>query len=150
MHIHSRNEESRCTHQKRVKFDCNGMSFFFTLIHETYETWVCEGVGGGAWYPPAQGALADRANTRRSYLVPVSGYIAMTIYAIGLVVDQAGKDGFRVRNVDELAVPVIAAADPLPPGALVGDGTPPSQLKKQIYEYERANEDSAEKVMSET
>ncbi|KAL4080335.1 major facilitator superfamily domain-containing protein [Scleroderma yunnanense] len=43
---------------------------------------IVMGVGGGAWYPPAQGALADKANTRRSYLVPMSGFIAMTIYAV--------------------------------------------------------------------
>ncbi|KIK28006.1 hypothetical protein PISMIDRAFT_91885, partial [Pisolithus microcarpus 441] len=43
---------------------------------------IVMGVGGGAWYPSAQGALADKANTRRSYLVPMSGYIAMTIYAV--------------------------------------------------------------------
>ncbi len=40
------------------------------------------GVGGGAWYPPAQGGLADRAYTRRSYLVPLSGYLVMLIYAV--------------------------------------------------------------------
>jgi FHS family L-fucose permease-like MFS transporter len=56
-----------------------------------------QGVGGGAWYPPAQGSLAvsprrapealnahglqDKASTRRSYLVPMTGYMAMTMYA---------------------------------------------------------------------
>ncbi|KAI6046063.1 major facilitator superfamily domain-containing protein [Pisolithus marmoratus] len=59
---------------------------------------IVMGVGGGAWYPPAQGALADNANTRRSYLVPASGFIAMAIYAIGLVIHQAMKDGFTIRN----------------------------------------------------
>ncbi|EGN91860.1 hypothetical protein SERLA73DRAFT_191926 [Serpula lacrymans var. lacrymans S7.3] len=63
---------------------------------------IVMGVGGGAWYPPAQGGLADISSTRRSYLVPMSGYIAMTIYAVGLVVDQAMKNGFTIRNVDEL------------------------------------------------
>ncbi|KAL0956154.1 hypothetical protein HGRIS_002316 [Hohenbuehelia grisea] len=64
---------------------------------------IVMGVGGGAWYPPAQGALADRAFTRRSYLVPFTGYIVMAIYAIGLVIDQTVKHQFRFRNVDELA-----------------------------------------------
>jgi len=63
---------------------------------------IVMGVGGGAWYPPAQASVADRVSTRRSYLVPFSGYIAMTLYAIGLVLDQARKDGFRVRNVHEI------------------------------------------------
>lgn len=43
---------------------------------------LAKGVGGGAWYPPAQGALADRASTRRSYLVPMTGYLTMLIYAV--------------------------------------------------------------------
>ena len=42
---------------------------------------IVMGVGGGAWYPPAQGAIADR-NTRLSYVVPFTGYVAMTIYAV--------------------------------------------------------------------
>ena len=41
-----------------------------------------EGVGGGAWYPPAQAALADRTTSRHSYLVPLSGYLVMTIYSV--------------------------------------------------------------------
>ncbi|KAF8629189.1 hypothetical protein AX17_005774 [Amanita inopinata Kibby_2008] len=63
---------------------------------------IVMGVGGGAWFPPAQASLGDRSNTRHSYLVPVAGYVAMTAYAIGVVIDQAVKDRFRVRNVDEL------------------------------------------------
>lgn len=43
---------------------------------------IVMGVGGGAWYPPAQGGLADLAGTRRSYLVPMSGYLAMFVYAV--------------------------------------------------------------------
>ncbi|PPQ89501.1 hypothetical protein CVT25_012173 [Psilocybe cyanescens] len=62
---------------------------------------IVMGVGGGAWYPPAQASIADRISTRRSYLVPLSGYIAMSIYAIGLVIDQTRKDGFRFRTVEE-------------------------------------------------
>ena len=41
-----------------------------------------QGVGGGAWFPPAQGALADKSFTRHSYLVPLVGFIAMTSYAM--------------------------------------------------------------------
>ncbi|KAF5351952.1 hypothetical protein D9756_007434 [Leucocoprinus leucothites] len=63
---------------------------------------IVMGVGGGAWYPPAQAALADRAYTRRSYLVPFSGYAAMTMYSVGMMIDQAVKGGFRFRNIDEL------------------------------------------------
>jgi MFS transporter, FHS family, L-fucose permease len=42
---------------------------------------IVMGVGGGAWYPPAQASIADR-NTRLSYVVPFTGYVAMTIYAM--------------------------------------------------------------------
>lgn len=59
---------------------------------------IVMGVGGGAWYPPAQGALADKANTRRSYLVPMSGFIAMTVYAISLVIHQTTQNGFTIIN----------------------------------------------------
>ncbi|KAL4250026.1 Major Facilitator Superfamily TsgA-like protein [Abortiporus biennis] len=62
---------------------------------------IVMGVGGGAWYPPAQGSLADR-NTRLSYVVPFTGYVAMTIYAIGIVIHQTIKGGFRFRTVDEI------------------------------------------------
>lgn len=91
---------------------------FPILSFERLKFW--QGVGGGAWYPPAQASVADRISTRRSYLVPFSGYAAMTIYAVsvvflcscvlqisqasmysGLVIDQARKDGFRLRNVHE-------------------------------------------------
>ncbi|KII92138.1 hypothetical protein PLICRDRAFT_50564 [Plicaturopsis crispa FD-325 SS-3] len=85
---------------------------------------IVMGVGGGAWYPPAQGALADRANTRRSYLVPMSGYLAMLIYAVGLVIDQTVKGGFRFRNVDEIAEL----------RAVVGDAETPSIEKEKESE----------------
>ncbi|KAI0683229.1 MFS general substrate transporter [Cytidiella melzeri] len=62
---------------------------------------IVMGVGGGAWYPPAQASIADR-NTRISYLVPFSGYVAMTIYAVGIVIDQAIKGGFRWRTISEI------------------------------------------------
>ena len=42
---------------------------------------IVMGVGGGAWYPPAQGSIANR-NTRLSYVVPFTGYVAMTVYAV--------------------------------------------------------------------
>ncbi|KAL5528650.1 hypothetical protein ACEPAF_7786 [Sanghuangporus sanghuang] len=62
---------------------------------------IVMGIGGGAWYPSAQGALADRASTRRSYLVPMTGYLAMLLYAGGLVVHQTITGGFRFFNVNE-------------------------------------------------
>lgn len=63
---------------------------------------IVMGVGGGAWYPPAQASIADR-NTRLSYVVPFTGYVAMTVYAVGIVIHQAITGGFRFRTVDEIA-----------------------------------------------
>ena len=40
---------------------------------------IVMGVGGGAWYPPAQGSIADR-NTRLSYIVPFTGYAGMSAF----------------------------------------------------------------------
>lgn len=62
---------------------------------------IVMGIGGGAWYPPAQGSVADRSITRHSYLVPFSGYVAMSVYAIGMVIHQARQGGFRLCNVEE-------------------------------------------------
>ncbi|THH07824.1 hypothetical protein EW145_g3114 [Phellinidium pouzarii] len=94
---------------------------------------IVMGVGGGAWFPPAQGALADRASTRRSYLVPMAGYIAMLIYAVGIVVDQTLKGGFRFRNVEDEEV--IGAA------AVRADVTDLSVAKK-VYEDGRDRDSS--------
>lgn len=94
---------------------------------------IVMGVGGGAWYPPAQGGLADRASTRRSYLVPASGYIAMLIYAIGLVIDQSLKGGFRFRNIEEeeaLRTAIVPAI--VPPSA----GRPLQSTKREHDESE--------------
>ncbi|KAI0247807.1 major facilitator superfamily domain-containing protein [Lactifluus subvellereus] len=43
---------------------------------------IVTGFGGGAWFPPAQGALADKSYTWHSYLVPLVGFTAMTAYAV--------------------------------------------------------------------
>ena len=43
---------------------------------------IVMGVGGGAWYPSAQAALADKMNTRISYLIPMIGYVVMLAYAM--------------------------------------------------------------------
>jgi FHS family L-fucose permease-like MFS transporter len=94
---------------------------------------IVMGVGGGAWYPPAQGALADATSTRHSYLVPLSGYIAMTIYAAGLVVDQARKNGFSFRNRDELTANLKRATHNFTPTeSLPGDVKGRSSSDKKV------------------
>lgn len=76
---------------------------------------IVMGVGGGAWYPSAQGALADSASTHTSYLVPMTGYVALLIYALGIVIDQTIHGGFRFRNIHEhktYAEAIAASGDP--------------------------------------
>jgi len=110
---------------------------------------IVMGVGGGAWYPPAQGGLADLANTRRSYLVPMSGYIAMFIYALGLVLDQARKGGFRVRNVDELSQRRAAVVDAFPVSVVATSGALPAALERDMYDYNRTSSLKNDKASEE-
>ncbi|KAL6298254.1 MFS general substrate transporter [Sparassis latifolia] len=90
---------------------------------------VVMGVGGGAWYPPAQGSIADR-NVAHSYIVPFSGYVAMTVYAVGMVISQTVKGGFRFRTIDEIQEK-RAEIDPEP-------GTPVDFEKKTTEAYVEA------------
>ncbi|KAG2148552.1 major facilitator superfamily domain-containing protein [Suillus cothurnatus] len=92
------------------------------------------GVVGGAWYPLAQGALADRAYTRRSYLVPMSGFLAVTIYAIGIVVDQTRKSGFTFRNRDKLSA--MHTADCCLTDSLPDNAKARSNSEKRVFSDE--------------
>ena len=69
------------------------------------------------------------------------------------MIDQARKDKFRIRNVDELAGLRVAAADALPPTVLVTNGASPPQMERRMYDYQRTDEqkhDNTEKATSET
>jgi FHS family L-fucose permease-like MFS transporter len=41
---------------------------------------VVMGVGGGAFYPPAQGALADHKGTQLSYILNAVGFLTVALY----------------------------------------------------------------------
>jgi len=103
------------------------------------------GVGGGAWYPPAQGALADKAGTRRSYLVPASGYLAMLVYAAGLVIDQARTGGFRFRNVDEEIALHTAVAGGLPETAMATPAAVTGVLERQMWKKREEDDETSTK-----
>ncbi|BEI79894.1 hypothetical protein CcaverHIS002_0104230 [Cutaneotrichosporon cavernicola] len=51
------------------------------------------GVSGGAWYPAAQAALADRATTQISYLVAMTGFIPLMIYGGVMWLHRCHKHG---------------------------------------------------------
>lgn len=95
------------------------------------------GVGGGAWYPSAQGSIADR-NTHHSYLVPMSGFLVMVAYAAGLVVVQAMHGGFRVRNREDSVHAVRA-------GEFEG-GVAPYAAAHERLDTEKGSEEFREKA----
>ena len=41
---------------------------------------LCQGVGGGAVFPPAQGAMADGTSTELSYIIPAIGFFTVVVY----------------------------------------------------------------------
>ncbi|KAK4901665.1 hypothetical protein LTR27_001437 [Elasticomyces elasticus] len=62
------------------------------------------GVSGGAVFPPIQGAIADAANTRISYVVPLVGFCFVLAY----VSYHWATRGFKVMRVK--SAPVIATS----------------------------------------
>jgi FHS family L-fucose permease-like MFS transporter len=50
------------------------------------------GVSGGAVFPPVQGAIADAASTRISYVVPVVGFV----YVLGYVAQAWVRGGMKI------------------------------------------------------
>lgn len=71
------------------------------------------GVSGGAIFPPIQGAVADAANTRISYVVPLVGFVVVLAY----VTYSWVAHGFHVRRVKSA---VLAAGYEGGAGALGG------------------------------
>ncbi|EJD49104.1 MFS general substrate transporter [Auricularia subglabra TFB-10046 SS5] len=50
------------------------------------------GVGGGAAFPPMQGALADSLNDSvRSYFIPFIGYMVVVFYSAAMIIDRKRK-----------------------------------------------------------
>jgi len=93
---------------------------------------IVMGVGGGAWYPSAQAALADRQGTRISYLVPMTGYVVMLAYAIGMVISQAKEGKLRIRNIDEIDAKRAAVVNSFPATNLAVRGALPPHLEKTM------------------
>jgi MFS transporter, FHS family, L-fucose permease len=60
------------------------------------------GVSGGAVFPPIQGAIADAAGTRISYIVPLVGFV----YVLGYVTFHWIRTGRKIMRIKEV-VPVV-------------------------------------------
>lgn len=58
------------------------------------------GVSGGAVFPPIQGAVADAAGTRISYVVPLCGFVVVLTY----VTYHWATHGFKIMRVKSQAV----------------------------------------------
>ncbi|VDC01671.1 unnamed protein product [Peniophora sp. CBMAI 1063] len=110
---------------------------------------IVMGVGGGAWYPPAQASVADGISTARSYLVPLAGYAAMSIYAIGITITQAVRSptGFYWRNVDELAVNRGITRSMWPVGPVVEEGVVDGKRSPGVSD-EKGSVEYREKVVA--
>jgi len=59
------------------------------------------GVGGGAVFPPIQGAIADVAGTPVSQVVPMIGYCFVFVYALFLA-EPFGKKKLHSADVESI------------------------------------------------
>jgi MFS transporter, FHS family, L-fucose permease len=59
---------------------------------------MVQGVAGGAVFPPIQGAIADAAGTRISYIVPLVGFVYVFGYTFFHWM-RHGRHIMRVKNV---------------------------------------------------
>lgn len=78
------------------------------------------GVGGGAVFPPIQGAIADAAGTRISYVTPLVGYV----YVLGYVFFYWVRHGFQVKRLK--AEEVVARSMSVSDGMVVFDDPLPT------------------------
>lgn len=67
------------------------------------------GVSGGAVFPPIQGAIADAANTRISYVVPLVGFVVVLAYVAFHWVSH-GMHIFRVKGEKVIATSIEGGA----------------------------------------
>jgi FHS family L-fucose permease-like MFS transporter len=58
------------------------------------------GVSGGAVFPPIQAAIADAANTRISYIVPLVGFV----FVLGYTAFHWVRHGFPILRIKSDAV----------------------------------------------
>ncbi|RSH94902.1 hypothetical protein EHS25_004708 [Saitozyma podzolica] len=57
---------------------------------------IAVGVSGGAAYPSMQGALSDAKGTHISYLIPLTGFVPLTMYGFGMWIARSRKYGGKI------------------------------------------------------
>ncbi|SCZ88483.1 BZ3500_MvSof-1268-A1-R1_Chr2-1g04440 [Microbotryum saponariae] len=70
---------------------------------------IVMGVGGGAMFPPIQGAIADHKGTQVSYIIPFIGFLCVFAYGLGMRWYLAKFDNL-VPNLDT-AIPMLGRID---------------------------------------
>ncbi|GAA5858150.1 hypothetical protein JCM1840_001061 [Sporobolomyces johnsonii] len=70
---------------------------------------LCMGVGGGAAFPPAQGALADSIGSIKSYVIPCVGFFVPMVYGGCMVIYERRMAAIVQANA--ITPPPIARAD---------------------------------------
>lgn len=64
---------------------------------------IAMGVSGGAWYPSAQGAVADAKGTQISYMIPFTGFVPLMLYGLvmwAIKCRRHNKWSVMVRDLD--------------------------------------------------
>jgi FHS family L-fucose permease-like MFS transporter len=92
------------------------------------------GVSGGAVYPPIQGAIADAAGTRISYVVPLVGFV----YVFGYVTFHWLRTGRHVLRVKDV-IAATYAAGPFPAGVSETRGVKKVDIKVEEAELSRSS-----------
>ncbi|KAL8293790.1 hypothetical protein RQP46_000491 [Phenoliferia psychrophenolica] len=59
---------------------------------------MCVGVGGGAVFPPAQGAMADGTSTELSYIVSAIGFLTVVLYGGAMMKYTSNKEKREALN----------------------------------------------------
>ncbi|KAL1408797.1 hypothetical protein Q8F55_005611 [Vanrija albida] len=63
---------------------------------------LCAGVSGGAAYPAMQAALADVTSTRLSFLIPMTGFVPLMLYGMGMWAHKCNRRGVWSMWVKDL------------------------------------------------
>jgi len=69
---------------------------------------LCMGVGGGAAFPPMQGAVSDKMGAHRSYFIPFIGFFLTALYGYAMIIYERRM----AKKVADAAIsaPVVASS----------------------------------------